>query len=301
MKRIVPLLLSLLLLGGCAGAAMPLSAAVRAETAAAPETTPEPLGAPQATAPFLIYDRYDRPDGAWLMAAVMFEADLDQDGTAEPVAFSCDEDEDVTVISWGESSVTLTEGADFVEAAVLDLDPESPFYNLLAVIDYGSDSYVTLELHPENGQLVRGPMVGAGWAWEDGALWFYERTDFLGTAFGRRSYSGDDLKPDGDWLTLSYIPDEGDLAEDWASLVDGGVLLHTVLPVPCTIDGESSVIPADTYVYRLRFRSSDDLAEVALPDGTVARIACTLGEHGWPYLIDGRDMLDYFDNLFFAD
>ena len=62
-----------------------------------------------------------------------------------------------------------------------------------------------------------------------------------------------------------------------------------------------TVIPADTYVYRLGFRDDDRLTEVCLPDGTRALIACTVGEHGWPFLIDGRDALDYFDNLFFAD
>ena len=40
--------------------------------------------------------------------------------------------------------------------------------------------------------------------------------------------------------------------------------------------------------------------EVALLDGTVAQIASSLSEDDW-YLIDGRDMTEYFDNLFFAD
>ena len=40
--------------------------------------------------------------------------------------------------------------------------------------------------------------------------------------------------------------------------------------------------------------------EVALLDGTVAQIASATGEDDW-YLIDGRDMTEYFDNLFFAD
>ena len=42
--------------------------------------------------------------------------------------------------------------------------------------------------------------------------------------------------------------------------------------------------------------------EIMAPkDGTVAQITCTQGEHGWPYLIDGMDIQDCFDNLFFAD
>ncbi len=288
MKKLVSWLLSVLLLAGCCVAVC----AARAEEVR-----------PQAAAPFLRYSFYDQTGWEDLTEAVMFEADLDQDGRAEPVSFLRDEEENTTAITWGRSTVVLDEGDEFVEAAVLDLDGSSPFYNLLVIIDYGSDSYVTVELHPENGQLVKGKRIDGSWEWADDALWFYERTDFLGTAEGKRTYSGDALTPDSEWLTMSYVPTAEELAdEDERSfMIDGGVLIHTILPVPCTVDGDSSVIPADTYVYRLRFRADDDLTEVALPDGKAARIACTIGEHGWPYLIDGRDMLDYFDNLFFAD
>ena len=70
--------------------------------------------------------------------------------------------------------------------------------------------------------------------------------------------------------------------------------------MPYTIDGQPGLIPADTCLYRLRFREDDALMEVALLDGTVAQIASSLSEDDW-YLIDGRDMTEYFDNLFFAD
>ena len=240
MKRIFLLLLSLLL------------------SAATP--------APQVQSLLQTYSFYDQPDWEHLTSAVMFWADLDQNGVEEPVSFTLDRDEWTTAITWGESTVVLEEGDDLVAAAALDLDAESPFYNLLVTMDYGSDSYVTVELHPENGQLVKGSIVEGGWEWVDGGLWFHQRTDFLGTSFGKR-----------------------------------GVLLHAALPVPCTVDGQPTVIPADTYVYRLGFRDDDRLTEVCLPDGTRALIACTVGEHGWPFLIDGRDALDYFDNLFFAD
>ncbi len=143
--------------------------------------------------------------------------------------------------------------------------------------------------------------MGGSWTWAEDTLWFSERTDFLGTTLGRRIYRGDDLVPDSEWLEMNYVPTAEEIEADRDMLIDAGVLLHTVRPVPCTVDGRPDVIPANTCVYRLRVRSSDDLAEVALPDGRLARIACTLGEHGWPYLIDGQDALDYFDNLFFAD
>ena len=275
MKRIFLLLLSLLL------------------SAATP--------APQTQGLLQTYSFYDQPDWEHLTSAVMFWADLDQNGVEEPVSFTLDRDEWTTAITWGESTVVLEEGDDLVAAAALDLDAESPFYNLLVTMDYGSDSYVTVELHPEQGQLVRGPVVEGGWEWVDGGLWFHQRTDFLGTSFGKRTYSGDGLLPDSDWLIMSYIPTSEEMEEDREALIDVGVLLHAALPVPCTVDGQPTVIPADTYVYRLGFRDDDRLTEVCLPDGTRALIACTVGEHGWPFLIDGRDALDYFDNLFFAD
>ena len=289
MKRFLPLLLSLLLLG-CASA----PAAAHAET---PFLSPAPT--PQG--PFAAYRFYEQDDCQDLTGAVMFEVDLDQDGRAEPVSFALQpHDEWATAISWGDSTVVL-DSDEFVEAVALDLDPESPFYNLLVTVDYGSDSYNTIELHPENGRLVMGRTVSGSWEWADGSLWFFEHTDFLGTASGKRVYRGDDLSPESEWLTMCYIPTGEELAEERAELVEYGTLLHTVLPVPCTVDGAPRLIPANSYLYRLRFRCGDDLTEVCLPDGTRAQIACTVGEHGWPYLIDGRDMTEYFDNLFFAD
>ncbi len=305
MRRIALLFLSFLMLVGCLSAVDPVALADDASPAplSEPAEPPEERVAPQASAPFLSYRFFDQPNWGDLTSAVMFEADLDQDGAAEPVSFTKDEEEDTTAITWGQSTALLEEGAEFVEAEVLDLDPASPFYNLLVVIDYGSDSYVTIELHPENGQLTKGNSVQGSWDWTNDALWFYEQTNFLGTAFGKRTYSGDGLTPDSEWLTMCEIPtaEELEAEEDRAFLIDGGTLLHTILPVPCTVDGQPSLIDADTYLYRLRFRNEDDLTEVALPDGTVAQIACTLGEDGWPYLIAGVEMEKYFDNLFFAD
>ena len=325
MKRIVPLLLSLLLLTGCVASALP-ARPVLGDVVSPVTPSPEPedavSGDPDAEPtdddclpdvqedalwdipePLADYRYYDQEDWEELTSAVMFNADLDQDGVEEPIAFDLRAEDDATAITWGESTVLLEESALFVEAAVLDLDPESPFLNLLVVVDYGSDSYITIELHPVDGQLVKGAVVQGDWFWEDNALWFYEQTDFLGTAFGQRTYHGDDLAPDSPWLTMSSIPTEEELADDeereW--LIEGGTLLHTILPVPCTVDGEDSVIPADTYLYRTRFHADFVLTEVALPNGTVARIEGTLGEDGWPYRIDGRDVMDYFDNLFFAD
>ena len=251
------------------------------------------------TGPFLSYRFFEQEGWENRTSGVMFEADLDQDGVAEPVSFALRTDDWATAITWGKSTVVL-ESDEFVEAAVLDLDPASPFYNLLVVVDYGSDSYVTVELHPENGKLVQGATIGGSWTWEDDQLWFFQRTDLLGTASGKRTYRGDDLHPDSEWLTMAYIPTAEELKGEREDLIEFGTLLHTIRPVPCTIDGQPSFIPADTCLYRLRFREDDALMEVALLDGTVAQIASATGEDDW-YLIDGRDMTEYFDNLFFAD
>ena len=293
MKRIVPVLLSLLLLMGCL--LIPGSGTL-AENAG---PTPAPADGPQAAGPFLSYRFFEQDGWENRTSGVMFEADLDQDGVAEPVSFALRTDDWATAITWGKSTVVL-ESDEFVEAAVLDLDPASPFYNLLVVVDYGSDSYVTVELHPENGKLVQGTIIGGSWMWEDDQLWFFQRTDLLGTASGKRTYRGDDLHPDSEWLIMTYIPTAEELTGEREDLIEFGTLLHTIRPVPCTIDGQPSLIPANTCLYRLRFREDDALMEVALLDGTVAQIASSLSEDDW-YLIDGRDMTEYFDNLFFAD
>ena len=79
------------------------------------------------------------------------------------------------------------------------------------------------------------------------------------------------------------------------ALIKASILIHVMRPVPCTIDGESAVLPMDTYVYRTRYLASRDLMEVVTLDGTVALIAFTL--EGETYLIDGVPQTEYFDNL----
>lgn len=315
MKRIALLLLALLLTVGCVSAAAPMAVIVRTTSSATPSPEPGSTQAPEAAGepeaveapasyvpePLAYYRFYDQSEWENLASAVMFTFDLDQDGTAEDISFVLDREEWTTTIFWGDSSVVLEESDQLVEAAILDLDGESPFYNLLVVVDYDSDSYVTIELHPENGQLVKGTVIQGSWEWADNALWFYERTDFLGTDFGQRTYGKDALVPDSEWLTMCSIPSAEELETEMEDLIGFGALLHTVEPVPCTVDGQPDLLPADTYLYRLRFRAEDDLTEVCTVDGVVAQIACTVGEDGWPYLIDGQDVEHYFDNLFFAD
>ena len=304
MKRILILLLAVLLTGCTVGSDVPASAQHTGSPVPTFEVS-ESTAAPGASGPFFLYSFHDQPDWRELSSAVMFEADLDQDGVAEPVSFTIRPDGQYAIaITWGESTVVLDRTDELMEAFVLDLDTQSPFYNLLVVVDYGSSSYGTIELHPESGQLVRGSSFSGDCTWSENALWSYEITDFLGTAGGKRTRSGDSLTPDSQWLTMCYIPTAEDLETDLEELVKYGLVIYAVLPVPCTIKGQPDLIPADSYLYRLHIRDDEQLIEVALLDGTVAQIACTVGNDDyvwWPYLIDGLEQDAYFDNLLYAD
>ena len=128
MKRIILFLLVLLLTAGCRSAAPVADAGPTATDAPACSPMPAaPADGPQVTGPFLSYRFFEQEGWENRTSGVMFEADLDQDGVAEPVSFALRPDDDwATAITWGKSTVVL-ESDEFVEAAVLDLDPASPF------------------------------------------------------------------------------------------------------------------------------------------------------------------------------
>ena len=95
MKRIVPVLLSLLLLAGCLLIPGPGPLAENAGP------TPAPADGPQVTGPFLSYRFFEQEGWENRTSGVMFEADLDQDGVAEPVSFALRTDDWATAITWG--------------------------------------------------------------------------------------------------------------------------------------------------------------------------------------------------------
>jgi hypothetical protein len=187
---------------------------------------------------------------------------------------------------------------------VVDLDPASPYYNLLLTLDYGSDSPVTVELHPENGQLVRGKSIFGDYRITDDGLRFSERTDLLGTDFGYRTYRGDQLVPDSVWLDMKP-PTEAELQGDLADLIEFGTVIHCAKAVPCVIDGQAATLPAGTCLYGLRFMDPevDLVMEVRTLEGVVARLLFYDDEdepHD-PDRIYTGEQDEYFDNLFWAD
>ena len=307
MKRIVLFLLALLLMTGChsvaAAPAAPNTSSLSNESPApvVPATTDAPSAEEAAPAlqSLLLYRFTD------LSAGPMFSFDLDQDGVEESFSFALrPDDEWATAISMDDDTIILEDGDEPVWAEIVDLDPESPFYNLLIVLDYGSDSYGTVELHPENGQLVRGRSIFGDYRIVDDGLRFCERTDLLGTNFGYRTYHGDQLLSDSIWFDMKP-PTEEELNGDLAELLDFSTVIHCAMPVPCIIDGQETALPEDTCFYCLRFMDPevDLVMEICTLEGIVAQLFFYDDEdepHD-PYRIYDSQQDEYFDNLLWAD
>lgn len=299
MKRMVLFLLALLLAAGCRSAAPLGNAPAPATDAPAATDAPQPEEAPPALRSLLRYEFGDLAEGP------MFSFDLDQDGVAETFSYALRPDDDwATAILMDDDRIVLADGDEPVWAEVVDLDPESPYYNLLMVLDYGSDSYGTVELHPENGQLVRGKSIFGDYRITDDGLRFSERTDLLGTDFGYRTYRGDELVPDSVWLDMKP-PTEDELQGDLADLIEFGTVIHCAKAVPCVIDGQAATLPAGTCLYGLRFMDPevDLVMEVRTLEGVVARLLFYDDEdepHD-PDRIYTGEQDEYFDNLFWAD
>ncbi len=243
---------------------------------------------------------YTYGQGGYVTEADMFIYDFDGDGEEEEISFYYDEDEYLCTITAGEY-VAKFECMDFSGAILMDLDPASPYVNLIVIYDAGSSDYLADELHVENGVLVNGKTLpGHCEVTADGELVVYEPTDLLGTATGWRVYAGDALNPTSKWLQMSRIPSKEELKNERDDLIEFGTLLHATRDVPCEIGGATAVIPAGSYVYRLRYTDTYDRVEVSMEDGTVALIYTEFDRDRYDFQIDGRSVHDYFDNLMFA-
>lgn len=261
--------------------------------AAAPAATPAPAFKTQ------VYDVY-REVGSSVSEAEMFRCDIDFDGKEEVISFRLDAESDTTAILIDDMEVLFDTSSQLTKVVLIDLDPETPWINVLVEIDWASDDYVTTEVHLENGQLVKGVQTGAIGVTEDGAVIVYGDSDFLGTKTFGSVATGESLTVDAEWFDCHH-PSEEEIRDEFDVLVEWGDLLHTTREVPCTINGKPAKIAKDSYIYPVRINPSEGLCEVCTLDGITAIIAFTLEEDGWPYLIDGIPQDDYFEYILYAD
>ena len=246
----------------------------------------------------IVYNVYEEV-GFSVSEAEMFRRDLDGDGTEEIISFRLDQEEYSTTILIGDRSVFFDESSMLSKVILTDLDPATPWINLLVEIDYASDDFFTTEIHLENGVPVKGAQTGAVYVSGKTQLMF-ERTDFLGTRSGSCGFHGEQLTPDSDWYDCD-VPFAEQLAAEHGEMIECGRLYHTVREVPCTINGKNAKIAKDSYIYMTRFNPSAKLAEVCTMDGITAFIAYSFAEDTWEYRIGGIPQDDLFDNLFYAD
>ena len=277
-----------------------------------PRPTPQQVyGSPQSFKPTktitddqlpVIYRMYEmNPKGK--KEAEMFTYDLNGDGKAEKISFKLDNKKNQTTITAGKIKITLKDGAEMTKAMLIDLDPSTPYTDLIITIDMGSDDYITIPLHIEKGKFVRGETlssitVGVG---SDGVLYRYEDTDLLGTQSGWRSCHGEQFTPDDEWLDC-HVWTEEEIQEEIKEIGDYSYLLLLKRELPCTINGEPAILPVGTMLYMTRFHESRRFAEVRTTDGVTAVVEFTMEEDSWPYLIDGISQDDYFEYaLLYAD
>ncbi len=256
--------------------------------------TPEPTKVPEPILPPMLYD-------AWSLGTAgdaeieTFHCDLDQDGETETVFVYPDKDAHTCTVTDGKRTIVLEDGCVLDNVILCDLDPTNPWLNLVVVLGEDISEYVTVELHPDGDTFARGATFHSYTTVKNGTIAVLEEAYLLGWSFGYRHRSGEDMHPVEEWVTLKYIPDETDIAENWDMLVKWGDVLHVARALPCTIDGEPATLPVGTYLIRLRYRDTLDLMEVQTLEGVVAEIAFTFD--GETYLIDGVPQAEYFDLL----
>ena len=273
-----------------------------AETTPAGETVQvEPTVAATSVPAFKtqVYNVYQEV-GSSVSEAEIFRCDIDFDGKEEVISFRLDAENDTTTILIDDMEVLFDTSSQLTEVVLIDLDPETPWINVLVEIDWASDDYVTTEVHLENGQPVKGVQTGGIGITEDGAVIVYGESDFLGTKTFGSVATGESLTVDAEWFDCHH-PSEEEIRDEFDVLVEWGDLLHTTREVPCTINGKPAKIAKDSFIYPVRINPVEGLCEVCTLDGITAVIAFTLEEDGWPYLIDGIPQDDYFEYILYAD
>ena len=264
------------------------------------EPAPESTETPAVSELPMVYNLYNEV-GTGVSEAEMFRYDIDFDGEEEVISFRLDVDEGTTTILIDDREVTFDISSMLNQVVLIDLDPETPYLNLLVELDWGSDDYVTTEVHLENGEPVKGVETGGVWIDEAGQVIVYERCEFLGTRFFGGVAQGESLTASFDGWHDCHYPTEEEIQEEFDLLVDFGDLLHTTMEIPCTINGKNAKIAKDSYVYVLRINPGEQMAEISTLDGKIAVLSYTVGEDGWPYRINGVEQDECFDNILHAD
>lgn len=246
------------------------------------------------------------------MEGILFRYDLDGDGKKETISFrqSPDDGNTPVVVCIDDHEYPLQEldPRDKVTQAIL-LQPDSASEDLALVLttdDIYADWNET-EILLLQGREVREIKAETNDAYaylSDGTLRITARCWLMGTYFGSRAYVGKALEPESEWYETRIL----DRVKDWTreKQIELNYLFKVVRDLPCTIDGKPAVIKPGTWVYLLRWKDTDDAAEIMTEDGRIARLAFTPihpdldGQYIIGYAIDGVDAETYFDNLCMA-
>jgi hypothetical protein len=241
---------------------------------------------------------------------ILFRYDLDGDGTEETISFrqSPEDGDTPVIISIGETEYPLAEldARDKVSRAIL-IKPD-PASGELALVVTTNDIYADwnrtaiLLLRGKEVRKIKAETNDAYAYPEDGTLRITARCWLMGTYYGSRAYAGAELEPASEWYETGVLDRVKDMTRE--EQIEFNDLFEVVRDLPCTIDGKSAVIEPGTWVYLLRWKDTDDFAEIMTEDGRIALLAFTeeydqtLDIHS--YCIDGVDAEDYFDNLCMA-
>ena len=245
---------------------------------------------------------------------ILFRYDLDGDGTEETISFrqSPEDGNTPVIVSIDETEYPLAEldARDKVRQAIL-LRPDSASEDLALVLTT-DDNYADwnrtaiLLLHGREVQKIKAETNDAYAYLQDGTLRITARCWLIGTYYGSRVYAGAELEPVSEWYETGVLDRVKDQTRE--EQIEFNNLFKVVRELPCTIDGKPAVIEPGTWVYLLRWKDTDDFAELETEDGRIITVAFTPEYDQYldgttyvsKYLIDGIDAEDYFDNLCMA-
>ena len=245
---------------------------------------------------------------------ILFRYDLDGDGTEETISFrqSPEDGDTPVIISIGETEYPLAEldARDKVRQAIL-LRPDSASEDLALVLTT-DDNYADwnrtaiLLLHGREVQKIKAETNDAYAYLQDGTLRITARCWLIGTYYGSRVYAGAELEPVSEWYETGVLDRVKDQTRE--EQIEFNDLFEVVRDLPCTIDGKPAVIEPGTWVYLLRWKDTDDFAEIMTEDGRIALLAFTPEYDQYldgttyvsKYLIDGINAESYFENLCMA-